>query len=93
MKTWIPDERFLPYRTWKEVDALPKDKTLIVLPTAAIEQHGHHLPLATDTLLNNYLLGHALPVDRIGPPPGLGRCAQRRRLLLGPDVEISLIEV
>ena len=60
MKTWIPDERFLPYRTWKEVDALPKDKTLIVLPTAAIEQHGHHLPLATDTLLNNYLLGHAL---------------------------------
>jgi creatinine amidohydrolase len=60
MKTWIPAERFLPYMTWRQVDALPRDKTLLVLPTAAIEQHGHHLPLATDTLLNNYLLGRAL---------------------------------
>jgi creatinine amidohydrolase len=60
VKTWIPPERFLPYLTWKQVDALPRDRTLMVLPTAAIEQHGHHLPLATDTLLNNLLLGHAL---------------------------------
>ncbi len=60
MKTWIPPERFLPYLTWRQVDALPRDRTLMVLPTAAIEQHGHHLPLATDTLLNNLLLGHAL---------------------------------
>jgi len=60
MKTWIPEERFLPYFTWKQVEALPKDRSLIIIPTAAIEQHGHHLPLATDTLINNYLLGHAL---------------------------------
>jgi creatinine amidohydrolase len=60
MKTWIPDSRNLAYLTWKQVDALPRDSTLIVLPTAAIEQHGHHLPLATDTLINNLLLGHAL---------------------------------
>ena len=60
MHTWIPDERQFAYLNWKQVEALPKDKTLLVLPTAAIEQHGHHLPLATDTLINNLLLGKAL---------------------------------
>ena len=62
MKTWIPDSRNFAYLTWKQVDALPRDSTLLVLPTAAIEQHGHHLPLATDTLINNLLLGKALAV-------------------------------
>lgn len=60
MKTWIPDHRNFSYLNWKQVDALPRDTTLLVLPTAAIEQHGHHLPLATDTLINNLLLGRAL---------------------------------
>jgi len=60
VKTWIPDERNFAYLTWRQVDALPRETTLLVLPTAAIEQHGHHLPLATDTLINNLLLGKAL---------------------------------
>ena len=60
MKTWIPDSRNFSYLNWKQVEALPKDSTLLVLPTAAVEQHGHHLPLATDTLINNLLLGKAL---------------------------------
>jgi creatinine amidohydrolase len=60
MKTWIPDARNFAYLNWKQVDALPRESTLLILPTAAIEQHGHHLPLATDTLINNLLLGHAL---------------------------------
>jgi creatinine amidohydrolase len=60
MKTWVPDTRNFAYLNWKQVDALSRDSTLLVLPTAAIEQHGHHLPLATDTLINNLLLGHAL---------------------------------
>jgi creatinine amidohydrolase len=65
VKTWIPDDRNFAYLTWKQVDALPRETTLLVLPTAAIEQHGHHLPLATDTLINNLLLGRAL--SRISP--------------------------
>lgn len=60
MRTWIPDARNFAYLSWKQVDALPRESTLLVLPTAAIEQHGHHLPLATDTLINNLLLGRAL---------------------------------
>jgi creatinine amidohydrolase len=65
VKTWVPDERNFAYLTWKQVDALPREETLLVLPTAAVEQHGHHLPLATDTLINNLLLGKALA--RIAP--------------------------
>jgi creatinine amidohydrolase len=56
------------YLTWKQVDALPRDRTLLVLPTAAIEQHGHHLPLATDTLINNLVLGKALEQVPAGLP-------------------------
>jgi creatinine amidohydrolase len=60
VRTWVPDDRNFAYLTWQQVDALPRETTLLVLPTAAIEQHGHHLPLATDTLINNLLLGRAL---------------------------------
>jgi creatinine amidohydrolase len=60
VRTWIPNTRNFAYLNWKQVDALPRDSTLLVLPTAAIEQHGPHLPLATDTLINNLLLGQAL---------------------------------
>jgi creatinine amidohydrolase len=60
MHTWIPPQRQFAYLTWKQIDALDKANTLLVLPTAAIEQHGHHLPIATDTLINNLLLGQAL---------------------------------
>ena len=60
MKTWIPHERNFAYLNWRQVDGLSREKTLLVLPTAAIEQHGHHLPLATDTLINDLLLGRAL---------------------------------
>lgn len=33
---------------WSEVAALDRDTTLIIQPTGAIEQHGHHLPIDTD---------------------------------------------
>jgi creatinine amidohydrolase len=41
--------------TWVEVQGLAKD-TPIVFPVAAVEQHGHHLPLFTDS----YLLGEVV---------------------------------
>jgi len=36
--------------TWPTVQALSKDMPVII-PVAALEQHGHHLPLFTDSLL------------------------------------------
>jgi creatinine amidohydrolase len=60
MKSWISDDRRFAYLNWKQVDALPRDEALLVLPTGAIEQHGHHLPIAMDTLAANLLLGNAL---------------------------------
>lgn len=36
--------------TWPEVDGLSRD-TPVVFPVAAIEQHGRHMPLFTDSLL------------------------------------------
>lgn len=34
--------------TWFELDALDRDKTLIMLPVSPLEQHGPHLPLGLD---------------------------------------------
>ena len=36
--------------TWPEIKQLSRD-TPVVVPVAAVEQHGHHLPLATDSML------------------------------------------
>ena len=36
--------------TWPAVDALSRDIPIVV-PIAALEQHGHHMPLFTDSLL------------------------------------------
>lgn len=36
---------------WVDIDALDKDQVTVVCPLASLEQHGHHLPLLTDTYL------------------------------------------
>src|SRR5204862_5958113 len=36
--------------TWPKVQALSKDMPVVV-PVAALEQHGHHLPVFTDSML------------------------------------------
>ena len=33
-------------------------RTIAILPTAAIEQHGPHLPVGVDTMINEGMLGH-----------------------------------
>lgn len=53
-KAW--QELFLPRLSTKEVKELNKEKGLIVLPIGAVEQHGPHLPVYTDTLIAEGLL-------------------------------------
>jgi creatinine amidohydrolase len=36
---------------WPDVEALPRDRTVAILPTGAIEAHGPHLPLGTDMVI------------------------------------------
>ncbi len=55
-------ERYLPALTPQQLEDLPdRKRTVIILPTAAIEQHGHHLPVGVDAVLGQALLAAALP--------------------------------
>ncbi|CAM3215759.1 creatininase family protein [Paenibacillus lupini] len=60
------DSHFLPRLTTKEVAAMPKDDVLLILPVGAVEQHGPHMPVFTDTLIGEAMLAEAfehLPED------------------------------
>jgi len=48
--------------TWPEVERAAADDTPILVPVAVIEQHSHHLPLATDTY-GAYLLCSLIQKD------------------------------
>ena len=41
---------FIADMTWPAVKALNRNIP-VVIPIAAVEQHGHHLPVSTDSLL------------------------------------------
>ncbi|MEX0936489.1 MAG: creatininase family protein [Pirellulales bacterium] len=36
---------------WPDIQQMDKQRAVVVCPLASLEQHGHHLPLLTDTLL------------------------------------------
>ena len=67
----------------REVDRLDRDRTVIVLPLGSVEQHGHHMPLGTDTML-----AHAVALAAakklagcvcVLPPPWYGFSAHHMR--------------
>lgn len=58
--------RELTALTASQLAAVPdKARALVIIPTGAVEQHGHHLPLGTDALLGRLWLQYALP--RLAP--------------------------
>jgi creatinine amidohydrolase len=62
--------------TWPEFDALDKERVIAVLPVAAIEQHGPHLPVYVDACINEGIVARTielapddLPVTFLPPMP------------------------
>ena len=55
-----PPRRIWHEMTTAEVAALDAARVIAVLPVAAIEQHGPHLPLAVDAIINEGILTRAL---------------------------------
>ncbi len=74
---WPPHRtRYLTALTRDELIALPnKNVTLVVIPTGAIEQHGHHLPVGVDALLGQALLDATLP-----------KLASTANVMVGPSI-------
>jgi len=72
----IPPNRFWGYYTWPEIDRIGKSdpNATAVLSVGAVEQHGPHLPVITDSLVGPEILGAALgrlpdDVMVLGLPP------------------------
>ena len=53
------------YRT-TEYASIDPETTIAVLPVAAIEQHGPHLPVSADTTIMNAMLAEAMPLVPAG---------------------------
>ncbi|MEX2629287.1 MAG: creatininase family protein [Tistlia sp.] len=70
--------------TWPEVEALDPERTVLVLPVSATEQHGPHLPLSVDAEINRGILRQAtaqMPGDlgaRILPELVYGRSEEHQ---------------
>jgi len=61
MHGFIPPERFFPYLTWTDIEAMPdKENVVIIQPVGAIEQHGPHLPIIVDSAIGAAVIGKAL---------------------------------
>ena len=49
------------YLNWQEIDSIAKDKrSTVIWPFGAVEQHGPHLPLATDSIFVDEIIGEVL---------------------------------
>ena len=49
------------YLNWQEIESIAKEKrSTVIWPFGAVEQHGPHLPLATDSIFVDEIIGEVL---------------------------------
>lgn len=68
----VRQESRYEHLTWPEINEAVEQGKLVILPVAAIEQHGHHLPLDVDTRLVTAICREAgvrSPADILVMPP------------------------
>ncbi|RXZ82669.1 creatininase family protein [Paenibacillaceae bacterium] len=53
-KVW--EDKFLPRLSYRQIRELPKEQALLILPIGAVEQHGDHMPVMTDSLIGEAVL-------------------------------------
>lgn len=82
-----------------DIDALDRERTVVVLPVGSVEQHGRHMPLGTDTLLaHSVSLAAADRLSHVAvlPPPWYGFSAHHMRfpgtVTLRAETMIALVE-
>lgn len=74
------------------IRALDRQQTLVVFPTAAVEQHGPHLPCGTDTLIASAIADavEARSADRVLQLPTQWVGASAHHLRLGATLDSDL---
>ena len=54
---------------WQEIESIAKDKrSTVIWPFGAVEQHGPHLPLATDSIFVDEIISEVLKLFSAGTP-------------------------
>ena len=79
----MPPKRDWMEMTWEDFTAPDVAQWIAVLPVAAVEQHGPHLPLGVDTMIAEAYLGRVraltpdtlpvsfLPIQAVGASAGV----------------------
>jgi creatinine amidohydrolase len=85
--------------TSPEIGALDRERTVVILPIGSVEQHGHHMPVGTDTLLAQTVSLAAAEMDGeiiVMPPPWYGFSAHHMRfpgsVTLSAQTLIAVVE-
>ena len=52
------------YLNWQEIESIAKDKrSTVIWPFGAVEQHGPHLPLATDSIFVDEIINEVIKFE------------------------------